>query len=307
MRGISLILLSFALGCATCVDMSQVLRSGLKGEEAALLELSGGSRCLREMSDDAYGVKVHDLWLFMAARKGLASATVPIEQRTFHLLEWGISHKDDFRASLAEVSTRERNRNHELADLADAIKAAIDGDIPLANKLQGKLSASGVETLSGEEIEFLADRSTPLLTPVARGACHAMLTKGEHVYSVPVLFEIPREIYIPWATRRKNRPTVADVDLRIREASAPLRFDSRNPAEGGAPGQVLIIVCKPPYMDKSLFAEIEPALRDAIARVFSRYGLQLGRRASVEGVPLNGSGFDEIAKEILRRMGKYSE
>ena len=308
MRGIPLTVVCFVLGCTNSGDMPQVLRSGLMGDETALQELSSGRDLPRQIADGDidYGVKVHDLWRFLGARKGLAPAAVAIEQRTWHLLKSGVSPKEDFRASLAEISAKERNRNHVLADLADAIKAAIDGDITLANKMQEKLSASGFDTLSGEEIEYLADHSIPLLRPIAQGASHAVLAKGGHVYSVPVLFEIPWEIYIPWATHQENRPTAVDVDVRIRKVSKPLRFDSGNPAEGESSGKVFVFVCQPPNMDKTMFAEMELPFRDAIERVFSRYGLHLGRDVSVEGVPMRGSGFDAIANEIVRLMRRKS-
>ena len=289
------------LSLCICVDFSSCgdpqdrkpIRRGLSGNVEALQKLIRENELSLTVEES---LARHHLWIFWASRIGFLPASVRIEQRAYNLIRRGQSPKAEFRHELDIINPTQEEEAGGLGTLVSYLKAVIDDEKVVAQKLHPEMTSLDFDVLSERESEFLAGSLNNLLLPSAQGVAHILSDNEQPTRRMPVLlYQIPSCVYVPWS-RKPDQCFIVDVNVEVVRQAALISIDREWSRLSDAEGKLLIVIQMEGDDVEMSANDITPGLRTALGRVFDRYNLNIGSDVRVCGKKIEVKTAVDIAE-----------
>jgi hypothetical protein len=268
------------------------------------LALSGDPESLRALlqrevvcsfADEEMAAR-HDLWVYLAARRGLFSAAVCLEQRAFGLIRHHRSPKEEFRRQLEHIRPSEQEIKAGFGEFVRYLQLVIDGDMAKADDIKKKLTRLGIDSLNQCEEEYLSSEDSKTLMPYAYGVTNIWSDENPPNGNMDrIAFYIPSCVYVPWSTSNANYPTRIPVDMEFLISPGEQGINRKELLPVGQNGK-LILELRPNSGKYGAEKHIDiQGLLMAIERVFDRYGMGIGSDVRIAGVKAEARSAMEIA------------
>lgn len=300
-------------GCALWGCLNGEERSlvglGLAGDSESLFKLFQEDEILSFSNDEM--VARHDLWVYLAARRGCFPAAVRLEQRTFGLVKHHLSPKEKFCRQLSHIHPSEREKAEGLCEFILYLQSVIGGDRAKVEEMKKQLDRLGICSLSQCEEDFLSSGDKKPLMPYAQGVVNIWSDENPPTGDMDrMAFQIPSCVYVPWCVGNANSSTPLSLDIEFFVSCEEKGLNQKQALTAERKGRLLLVLQpnKGNHADK-VRIDVQ-GLQRAMERVFNRYGIRIGSDVLVFGKKVEARSareIAEIAREIADKDVKFAD